>query len=187
MEGIKGFMAGDGSISLENIKKIIPYREPFLFIGKIIFLNNEEIIAERELNPNEDFFRGHFADFPVMPGVLLIEGLGQAAIILLKHNLETSGEKYEEMDFLLYGIREAKFLKPVFPGEKIKYAVQIIAHDDKRAIFSGKVIKSENCIVPNINSDKTNIFNFSEKSEIAAEVFFTLAITDKSKFRLNLK
>src|SRR3989338_5245129 len=95
-----------GEIDAEGIKKIIPYDKPFLFIDKVLSLSNNRIVAIKELTGKEDFFKGHFVDFPIMPGALTVEGLGQASTLLVRSNIPN----HQEKDILAYKLKEVKFM-----------------------------------------------------------------------------
>ncbi len=94
-----------GEILRDDIKKIIPYQDPFLFIDKVTKLDKKSIIAEKTVREDEDYLKGHFVDFPIMPGALIFEGLGQAATLLIRYNIPD----HEKKDVLAYKIRSAKF------------------------------------------------------------------------------
>ena len=148
----------NGEIDTEHIKKIIPYDEPFLFVDKVISLTNNRIVALKELSGKEDFFKGHFVGFPIMPGALTVEGLGQVATLLTRSNIPN----HQEKDVLAYKLKDVKFMAPVLPGSQLRYEVDLIAQDEKGAIFKGKAFVKENLV---------------------AEAFFIVAIVNKSEFR----
>ena len=64
-------------LSIDEIKKLIPHRHPFLFVDKIYELSENHVVGVKNVTIDEDFFKGHFPDFPVMPGVLIIEAMAQ--------------------------------------------------------------------------------------------------------------
>ena len=78
-----------GEINTENIKKIIPYNEHFLFIDRVLELSSNRIVAVKKVKSNEDFLKGHFVGFPIMPGALTVEGMGQAATLLARAIFQT--------------------------------------------------------------------------------------------------
>jgi UDP-3-O-[3-hydroxymyristoyl] N-acetylglucosamine deacetylase/3-hydroxyacyl-[acyl-carrier-protein] dehydratase len=78
---------------LEDIKKRLPHRAPFLFVDKVIALDENAIVGIKNVTFNEPFFQGHFPDEPIMPGVLLVEALAQTGGILVLHNIDEP-EKY---------------------------------------------------------------------------------------------
>ena len=144
---------GGEVLGSKSIKKMIPYKEPFLFVDEVLELDSKKIICTKELKEIE----GHFVDYPIMPGSLLIEGFGQAGTILVRNNLED----HEIKDVLLYSVKEFKFFKPLYPNEKIKFEINLKYFDDKFAIIDGKIFGNE----------------------LKAEGMLILAIVDKEKFR----
>lgn len=113
---------------IEDIKKIIPHRYPFLLIDRIEdLIINQSCVAFKNVSINEWFFQGHFPNYPVMPGVLIIEAMAQAAGILAFSTLVD--EKICEAgssEFVYFtSIENAKFKKPVIPGDTLKIDVTI--------------------------------------------------------------
>jgi 3-hydroxyacyl-[acyl-carrier-protein] dehydratase len=100
-------------LNIKEIAKILPHRYPFLLIDKIIYmdLNENVIIGQKNVTINEQFFQGHFPGVPIMPGVLILEALAQTGGILVhqKGNCEKIA--------VLLNINNAKFRKPVVPGD----------------------------------------------------------------------
>ena len=102
--------------------KLLPHRYPFLMVDRIIEMDRDESgIGIKSVTINEPFFQGHFPQFPVMPGVLIIEGLAQTAGALCVHNFE---HDYKPQLVYFMGIDRAKFRKPVLPGDQLHYHVQ---------------------------------------------------------------
>ncbi len=99
----------------EEIKKIIPHRDPFLFLDEIIELDSlHHAVGVKYVKEEDFFFQGHFPGKPVMPGVLIIESLAQVgAVILLSH------PSYQGKIAFFTGIQNAKFRKSVLPGDKL--------------------------------------------------------------------
>ena len=157
--GFTEFMNDKGEIETEDIKKIVPYQEPFLFLDKVIKLEPNRIVAIKHVNGSEDFLKGHFVDFPIMPGALTVEGMGQAATLLARSNLPN----HQEKDVLAYKIKEVKFMLPIFPGSEIRFDVEFIAMDERGAVCHGKAFLKE---------------------ALAAEAYFIIAIVNKSDFRV---
>ena len=147
-----------GEIGTEEIKKIIPYDEPFLFIDKVLSLSSNMIVAVKKLTGKEDFFKGHFVGFPIMPGALTVEGLGQAATLLVRSNIQN----HQEKDVLAYKLKEVKFMAPILPPAQVRFEINLIAQDEKGAILQGKAFVKENLV---------------------AEALLMLTIVNKSEFR----
>ena len=149
-----------GEIDSNAIKQIIPYERPFLMIDRVLNLDKTKITAIKNCSANEEFFKGHFAGFPIMPGALIIEGMGQAATLLLRYNLDNHWEK----EVLAYKIKEAKFSSPTFPGDQLKYEVTMLGKDERGALMSGKAIVDE---------------------KVVAEANMMIAVVDRREFRAN--
>src|SRR5438132_5284522 len=100
----------------EAIKKLLPHRYPFLFVDRIIELKPlERVVGIKQVSINESFFQGHFPGAPVMPGVLVIEALAQCDAILALREIADRDQKL----VLFTGIREARFRRPVVPGDAL--------------------------------------------------------------------
>jgi beta-hydroxyacyl-ACP dehydratase FabZ len=102
------------------IQEILPHRYPFLLVDKIIELvPRERIVGIKQVTINEYFFRGHFPEAPVMPGVLIIEALAQVGAILALREFEDRGKKIP----FFSGIEKARFRRPVVPGDTLTLEV----------------------------------------------------------------
>ncbi|HMQ03093.1 MAG TPA: 3-hydroxyacyl-ACP dehydratase FabZ [Pyrinomonadaceae bacterium] len=100
----------------EAIRRILPHRFPFVFVDRIIELEPRvRIVGIKQVSANEHFFEGHFPGAPVMPGVLQIEALAQVGAILALRDLEDRDEKIPYFS----GIENARFRKPVVPGDTL--------------------------------------------------------------------
>tara|TARA_Y100001970_G_C13484008_1_gene485772 strand:+ start:72 stop:506 length:435 start_codon:yes stop_codon:yes gene_type:complete len=125
-------------ILLEEIMKLIPHRKPFLFIDKCeIIKSGEEGIGERIFLEDEYFFKGHFPDMPIVPGVILIESMAQTAGIVVSKKYEKDKDK----SVLFMSITKVKFRKPVYPNEKIFFHVKFINSVKSVYKFSGEAFK----------------------------------------------
>ena len=120
------------SNKFSDILKHLPHRHPFLFVDKIVSVElGERIHAQKNVSINEDFFNGHFPNKPVMHGVLIIEGLAQAAGIL---GFMTMGKTPEEGSIYYFaGVDKVRFKNPVSPGEVIDLHASI--RSEKRGIW----------------------------------------------------
>src|SRR2546423_8074936 len=100
----------------EGIRKLLPHRYPFLLVDRVIELQpREKIVGIKQVSINEPFFQGHFPGAPVMPGVLVIEALAQCGAILA---LREIGDRDRKL-VLFTGIKEARFRRPVVPGDTL--------------------------------------------------------------------
>ena len=121
----------------EQIKKIIPYDDPFLWVDEVESIKGDTIIGYKNTTGQESYFKGHFVDFPIMPGVLVVEGVAQTGTILLR---EKMGKGHEDKHLLAYQVRSANFVKPIFPGDRIEYKVELLGfYAFKIANFKGEV------------------------------------------------
>ena len=106
----------------EEIKKIIPQREPFLMIDEVeSFTPGESAVAYKNVNKDEWYFKGHFPEKPIMPGVLITESLAQAGAVAILSMEENKGK-----NALFGGIDKMKFKKIVVPGDRLKLEVKIV-------------------------------------------------------------
>ena len=122
-------------MDINEIKKIIPHRNPFLLVDKIIECDFESrIVGIKNVTVDEPFFQGHFPAFPVMPGVLIIEALAQTACILGLKILKLEGQG----SVFFTGIDAAKFRKPVVPGDQLRMELKKIKQRKSLFRFEGK-------------------------------------------------
>jgi UDP-3-O-[3-hydroxymyristoyl] N-acetylglucosamine deacetylase/3-hydroxyacyl-[acyl-carrier-protein] dehydratase len=120
---------------INAIKKILPHRYPFLLIDKIVdFRVDEKVVGVKNVTTNEPFFEGHFPGQPVMPGVLILEAMAQTGGILLLNGVENPG------DVLVYflAINNAKFRKPVVPGDQLVMELTMVTRKSKICQMQGK-------------------------------------------------
>ncbi len=125
-----------GTADIGRVMKLLPHRYPFLLVDRIYdMLGDESCVGVKNVTINEPFFQGHFPQFPVMPGVLIIEGLAQTAGALCVHSL---GENYKAELVYFMGIDRAKFRKPVVPGDQLHYHVKKIRNRGRVWKFFGE-------------------------------------------------
>ena len=116
------------SADIARIMKLLPHRYPFLLIDKMIDMDGEESgTAIKNVTINEPFFQGHFPGKPVMPGVLLVEAMAQAAGALVLNHL---GDEHAGKLVFFMSIDKARFRKPVLPGDVVHFHVKL---SNKRA------------------------------------------------------
>jgi len=109
-------------LDINEIKKIIPHRYPFLLIDQIIELKEEErAVGIKNVTANEPFFQGHFPDYPVMPGVLIVEALAQVGAVAMLKKEENQGKLA-----LFAGIDKCRFKRQVKPGDQLRLEVEIL-------------------------------------------------------------
>jgi len=122
-----------------DIRKIIPHRYPFLLVDRIIELEpGKRAVGIKNVTANEPFFQGHFPDYPIMPGVLIVEALAQTAGIAV--NAETAGAEGDGGEAKLgvfASIDEMKFKKQVLPGDTLRLEAEILS--SKLGVVKAKV------------------------------------------------
>ena len=119
-------------MDVNEIRRYLPHRYPFLLVDRVVELNlNESIVAYKNVTINEPFFNGHFPDHPEMPGVLIIEAMAQAAGIL---GFKTMGKTPEDGSIYYFvGSDKLRFKRPVVPGDRVQLEAKIIT--EKRGIW----------------------------------------------------
>ena len=119
-----------------EIIKLIPHRHPFLLIDKVTnILPNQSITGIKSVTINEPFFPGHFPEYPVLPGVLILESMAQTAACLVSYQ-----DKSLSSNNLVFftGIEKAKFKKPVIPGNELNLKINLISNKRFLYKFSGE-------------------------------------------------
>ena len=122
---------------LENvdIQRILPHRYPMLLIDRVVeHERKQRIVAIKNITANEPFFSGHFPGFPIMPGVLIVEALAQAGGVLLLSEIE---DRYSKL-MVFSGIDNARFRKPVLPGDTLRLEVKVVGWRSTFAKMEGK-------------------------------------------------
>jgi len=114
-------------MDIKKILEYLPHRYPFLLIDRILECDpGKRIVALKNVTIYEPFFQGHFPNFPVMPGVLIIECMAQAAAVLTFHSEQAVPDK--DSVYFFVGIDNARFKKPVVPGDTLRLDVTITRH-----------------------------------------------------------
>ncbi len=110
-------------LDIVEIMAILPHRYPFLLIDRVVEVERKRrIVALKNVTFNEPFFQGHFPDYPIMPGVLLVEAIAQAGGALLLNEIPDRGDKL----MVFTGIERAKFRRPVVPGDQVRIEVDVL-------------------------------------------------------------
>ena len=120
-------------LDINEIRAILPHRYPFLLVDRIVEMEPDRIVGIKQVTLNEPFFQGHFPDFPVMPGVLIVEAMAQAAGVLVLKSMPDRANKL----VLLVAIENARFRRPVVPGDTLRMEMKIIKRKASVAKMAG--------------------------------------------------
>jgi 3-hydroxyacyl-[acyl-carrier-protein] dehydratase len=121
-------------LDINEIRRILPHRYPMLLVDRIVELEAERIVGIKNVTATEPFFSGHFPDFPVMPGVLIVEAMAQTAGILVLKSIPDRESKL----VLLVSIESAKFRKPVVPGDQLRLEMVVLKRKNTVAKMAGR-------------------------------------------------
>jgi len=138
-----------------DIMSILPHRYPFLLVDRILEIEGDKrIVGLKNVTINEPFFQGHFPGAPVMPGVLIIESMAQVAGVMIYRDMPDKERK------LIYftGIENAKFRRPVLPGDQLRIEMQILNRRSNYGKMNGQA---------------------TVDGKLAAEAIVTFAIADR--------
>jgi 3-hydroxyacyl-[acyl-carrier-protein] dehydratase len=120
-------------MDIQQIWDILPHRYPMLLVDSIEELEEERVVGIKNVTINEPFFTGHFPDFPLMPGVLIIEAMAQVAGILVLSSIPDRKTKI----VLLAAVNEAKFRRPVRPGDQLRIEMKVLRRKATIAKMNG--------------------------------------------------
>ena len=122
-------------LDVEQIKKLLPHRAPFLFVERLTdIVPSESAIGHKSVSFNEPYFAGHFPGYAVMPGVLIVEAMAQTAGALVVHSLALKNTP----SVFFMGIDKARFRRPVVPGDMLRITVKALQHRGPVWKFEGK-------------------------------------------------
>ena len=131
------------TLDIEAIKEMIPHRHPFLMIdGVINLVPDVEVTGIKNVTGKEDFFEGHFPGHPIMPGVLIVEAMAQTSAILV---IGTVGKQPGSMVYFM-SVDQARFRKPVFPGDRLMLHVVKKRNRGKVWKFKGEARVGDNLV-----------------------------------------
>ena len=120
-------------LDINEIREILPHRYPFLLVDRIVEIEDERIVGIKNVTANEPHFTGHFPDFPVMPGVLIIEAMAQTAGVLVLKSIPDRANKL----VLLVAVENARFRRPVVPGDTLRMEMKVIKRKASVAKMAG--------------------------------------------------
>ena len=127
-------------LDIEEIKNLIPHRDPFLFIDSCeIIIPGEHGKSNKLFTENEYFFKGHFPDNPIVPGVIIVEAMAQTAGIVVSYKLR----EFKEKSVLFMSVNKAKFRKPILPNDKVIFEVKFINSVRDVYKFEGRCFKGD--------------------------------------------
>ena len=130
-------------LNIKEIKKLIPHREPFIFIEEVRVIERGKIGESfRTFEETEYFFEGHFPNNPIVPGVVIVEAMAQTAGVVVSENLINNDDK----SVLFMSINKAKFRKPVLPNYKIKFYVELINNIKNVYKFMGRAFHKDDLV-----------------------------------------
>ena len=134
----------DIAYDIQAIMKFLPHRYPFILVDRILELvPGERVTAIKNVTINEPFFQGHFPTYPIMPGVLIVEAMAQAAGVLA---LESMPEDKQGRPVFFMGLDKVKFRKPVVPGDQLLLKVQILKSRSNIVKASAKALVDDNVV-----------------------------------------
>jgi len=129
-------------VDIQRIMEMIPHRHPFLMIDKVVdMVANERATGIKNVSINEGYFQGHFPARPVMPGVLIIEAMAQTAAVLVVHTL---GPEAEGKLVYFMSVDNARFRRPIFPGDRLDVYVAKQRHRGNVWKFEGRAKVGDN-------------------------------------------
>ena len=122
-QGLEPLLPASQTMDIVEIMSILPHRYPFLLIDRVVEMERKQrIVAIKNVTMNEPQFQGHFPDYPIMPGVLMVEAIAQAGGALLLTEIPDRADKL----MVFTGIENAKFRRPVVPGDQLRIEVTVL-------------------------------------------------------------
>ena len=135
MENPNPILDGRQVLEITDIMSILPHRFPFLLIDRIVEVERtKRIVAIKNVTINEPFFAGHFPNYPIMPGVLIVESIAQAGGTLLLTEIPDRESKL----MVFTGIERAKFRRPVMPGDQLRIEVDVLNWKPRAVRMQGR-------------------------------------------------
>lgn len=129
-------MSETQTLDITEIMRILPHRYPFLLIDRVVEMERKQrIVAIKNVTINEPFFQGHFPDFPIMPGVLMVEAMAQTGGALLLTEIDDREQKL----MVFTGIEQARFRRPVTPGDQLRIEVKVLNWRSRMVKMAGVI------------------------------------------------
>ena len=124
------------TLNIQEIMALLPHRYPFLLIDRVVEMDaGKRIVAIKNVTINEPHFPGHFPDYPIMPGVLMVEAIAQTGGALLLSEIPDRDQKL----MVFTGIENARFRRPVTPGDQLRIEVTVVSLRTRRVQMSGVI------------------------------------------------
>lgn len=137
METPNPILDGKQVLDINDIMSILPHRYPFLLIDRLIEIERKKrIVAIKNVTINEPFFAGHFPNYPIMPGVLIVEAIAQAGGALLMTEIPDRDSKL----MVFTGIERAKFRRPVVPGDQLRIEIEVLNWKPRAVRMTGRCL-----------------------------------------------
>ena len=125
---------GDGHLDRAALRSILPYGDEFLFVDEVTSLSDESVEASFTIPADTAYIQAHFRGLPLMPGVLVGEGMAQAGTLVVRYNLE----EHQDKDLLAFQIESARFSSPAQPGDRLDYSVRLLKLRRRLARLEGE-------------------------------------------------
>lgn len=109
-------------LNIDEIREILPHRYPMLLVDRILEISDTRVVGIKNVTANEPFFQGHFPNYPIMPGVLVVEAMAQCGGVLALREMADRDEKV----VLFASIDECRFRAPVTPGDQLRLELEIL-------------------------------------------------------------
>jgi 3-hydroxyacyl-[acyl-carrier-protein] dehydratase len=123
------------TFTIQEIMDLLPHRYPFLLVDRVVeYEPTKRLVAIKNVTMNEPFFQGHFPDYPIMPGVLVVEAMAQAGALIMLSEIGDRGKKLT----VFTGIDKAKFRRPITPGDQIRFEVSVLSFRSRAGRMQGK-------------------------------------------------
>lgn len=133
----------DQVLEIQSIMRFLPHRYPFLLVDRIVeYQEKERIVGLKNVTINEPYFQGHFPGVPIMPGVLIVEAMAQVGGVLVFKALPNRDEKL----VFFMGIQNARFRKPVRPGDQLRLEMTVLRLRARVGKLNGKAYVDENLV-----------------------------------------